>query len=97
MITLGLHSDLCSEKMWGLIGSRAQETLPFSCMFRLAQRPTQPLIQWVAWFFPKVNQLGQKLFTHPHLVLSLRLIGAIALLPLYAFRTWTGTSSAVAP
>jgi hypothetical protein len=80
-----LHSDLCSEKIWGLNGSRAQEILPFY-MFRLAQRPAQPLIQWITWFFPKVNQLGQKLITHPHLVLSRRLFGAIALLPLYAFR-----------
>jgi hypothetical protein len=64
-ITLRLHSDLCSEKIWGLNGSRAQEILPFSYMSRLAQRPTQPLIQWVTWFFPRVNQLGQKLITPP--------------------------------
>jgi hypothetical protein len=34
--------------------------------------------------------VGVKLITHIHLLPRLRMSGAIALIPLYAFRAWTG-------
>ena len=48
-------------------------------MSRLAVGPTQPPMEWV-------------LRTYLHLLLRLRMSGAVLLLPLYACRLWAGTA-----
>jgi hypothetical protein len=60
--------------------------------FSSSPTPTQPPIQWVLVFFPGGGGLEKWLeceVNHKlHLVLRLRMTGAIPLLPLYAFMAW---------
>jgi hypothetical protein len=60
----------------------------FSETFKLSLGPTQHLIQWV----PRVLSVGVKIATHLHLLLRLRMSGAIPPLSLRAFIAWTGTA-----
>ena len=60
----------------------------FSETFKLALGPTQHLIQWV----PRVLSVGIKITTHLHVLVRLRMSGAIPPLSLRAFIAWTGTA-----
>jgi hypothetical protein len=73
---------------WGFDSQQRQEIF-FSTEFRLAFGLTQPSIQWVPGDLPlDIEQPGNKLTFNLHLVLRLRLCGAIPSLP-YTF-SWYG-------
>ena len=46
----------------------------------------------VTGFLPGLSRRDVKLAIHTYIVPTLRMSGAISLLPLYAFMAWTGTS-----
>jgi hypothetical protein len=59
---------------------------------RPAPGPNQPPVKSVSDLYPgEYSDRGVNLATYLHLVLRLRISGAIRLLPLYAFMAWTGT------
>jgi hypothetical protein len=51
------------------------------------------LPDFISWgVFPGVKQPGHGVYPHRHVVLQLRMSGAIPLLPLYALMMWPGTT-----
>jgi len=62
----------------------------FSTISRPALGPTRPPIQWLPGaLIPKDKAArSMKLTTHLHLVPSLRMLGAILLLPQYVLMAW---------
>jgi len=51
------------------------------------------LPEFINWgLFPGVKQLGHGVYSHRHVVLWLRMSGAVPLLPLYALMMWPGTT-----
>jgi hypothetical protein len=68
-----------------------QQVLLFSKTSRPALGTTQPPSKRAPRYFPGINWPGHEV-GHLHLVLTLRLSGAIPLLPLHAFMTWTGAT-----
>jgi len=71
----------------GLIPSRGNDVIffLFTTVSRLALGPTQPPIHWV---LGGPYSRGMKLTTYLHLVLRLRMCGAVHQFPQYVFMAW---------
>lgn len=70
---------------------QGKEIFPFSKESILALVPIQPTVQCIQWATPPgIKQLGNATNTHFKPVLSLRMSGAVSILPL-AFTVRTGT------
>ena len=53
----------------------------------------QPSVHWLPEAVsPGVNQPGHEADTHHHLILRLRMSGAIPVIPICVFTTWMGTT-----
>jgi hypothetical protein len=78
-----------SEQATGwMTGSIPGKVFLFTPTTRLALGPTKTPIQWaLVTLSPGVNWLGHQAHTHLHLVLRLRMHGAI-LTPPYIFKVW---------
>jgi len=86
----GTHPASCSLS-FGVSGSPVLLYVPKVIFLGLG--PTQPLLHWVLGSFLQSRTVGgTKLTTRLHLVSRFRMNGAIPLLPLYAFMTWTATT-----
>jgi len=79
--------------MTGFTISKGSKHFSLLKKFSVALGPTQAPMQWVRGFCPKRQMIRVVTFaTHPHLVLNLRMSGAIPLFRLYAFMAWTETT-----
>jgi hypothetical protein len=81
----GRVARLWAGRAGGYVPHRDKLVL-FSETFTLALGPTQHPIQWV----PRVLPVGVQITTHLHLLLRLRMSGALPSLSLRAFIAWTG-------
>jgi hypothetical protein len=83
----GTVTRLGARRAGGYVPHRDKLFL-FSETFKLALGPTQHPTQCV----PRVPSVGVQIITHLHLLLRLRMSGAITPLSLYVLIAWTGTA-----
>jgi len=91
-LILNLPSVISGMDNQGFEFWRQKETFHLFQKSRPTLGPTQSPTQWVPGSFPQ-GWRGQvvTLTTHLHLILGLKMSGAILLLPHYAFMVWKGS------